>query len=490
VTDDLDRRDVLRATAGLAAFTLAPPVAAAPRRPLIGIQVGAVSFADEGVDKVLDVIQERGAADTIFLATFSYGRGIAGRQVPGQPFPDHGKQEPDAQFRGGNFARSHPAFYGQTSLKQTQSTDFGELDILAAVLPRAHARKMKVYCWNEDVFRGDLPGIEGLCEVDLEGRRAETLCTHNPDFRAFLIGLSEDHAASYPIDGLMWGSERQGPLGNALGARHGGKPDPMRATCFCKFHEAEGRSRGIDVARAREGYRKLAELVQRTLSGKRPADGMFVSFWRLLVGYPEILAWEKLWNDGQRAVHADVRAAVKRRRPQAAVGFHIWHNNSFSPFYRAEQDYGTLASGADFLKVVVYNNCGGPRYARYLDTAASVLFADLPKADVLRFHDHVLGYQDNALDRLAAGGLPADYVARETRRALAGAEGRCSIYPGIDIDIPTGEREKKTTPDDVYQAVTAALTAGAQGVVLSRKYSEMKLANLAAAGRAVRAFRG
>jgi len=348
---------------------------------------------------------------------------------------------------------------------------------------------MKVYCWNEDVFRADIPGIEGLTEVDLEGRRAETMCTWNPELRAFIVGLTEDHAASYPIDGLMWGSERQGPLGNALGARHGGKPDPTRATCFCKFHEAEGKRLGIDVARAREGYGKLAELVKATLGGKRPADGMFVSFWRLLVGYPEILAWEKLWNDGQRAVYADVHAAVKRRRPGAAVGFHIWHNNSFSPFYRAEQDYAALAGTADFLKVVVYNNCGGPRYARYVDTATSTLFADLPARDVLRFHDHVLGYEDNDLARLPAGGLPASYVASETRRAVAGVGGRCAIYPGIDIDIPTGEHEKKTTPDDVYRSVTAALTAGAQGVVLSRKYSEMRLENLAAAGRAVRSFR-
>jgi hypothetical protein len=479
------RRDTLRL-----ALASAAPIPVKKERPLVGIQVGAVSFVDEGVDKVLDVIQERGAADTIFLATFTYGRGIAGRQIPGQPFPDHGKQEPDTDFRGGNFARPHPSFYSKTVLKDTRARDHGDLDILEAVLPKAHARKMKVYCWNEDVFRNDVPHIDKLAEVDLQGRPAETLCTYNPDYREFLIGLSEDHAASYAIDGLMWGSERQGPLGNALGARHGTKPDPTRVTCFCRFCEKEARARGIDVARAKDGYTKLAELVQAVLGGARPSDGMFVSFWRLLVSYPEILAWEKLWTDGQHRIYDDVRAAVKRRRPQAQVGFHIWHNNSFSPFFRAEQDYRALARAADFLKVVVYDGCGGPRYARYVDTAASTLFRDLPREEVLRFHDHVLGYDAHTLDRLPAGGLGPAYVASETRRAVAGVEGRCRIYPGIDIDIPTGEKEKKTAPDDVSRAVTAALGAGADGVVLSRKYSEMRLANLAAAGKAIRAFRG
>jgi hypothetical protein len=36
--------------------------------------------------------------------------------------------------------------------------------------------------------------------------------------------------------------------------------------------------------------------------------------------------------------------------------------------------------------------------------------------------------------------------------------------------------------------VAAAFRAGADGVLLSRKYSEMKLANLAGAGAAIRAL--
>jgi hypothetical protein len=52
---------------------------------------------DEGTEKVLDLFQERGAIDTIYLTTFTYGRGLAGRQIPGHRFPDHGSQESDEQ---------------------------------------------------------------------------------------------------------------------------------------------------------------------------------------------------------------------------------------------------------------------------------------------------------------------------------------------------------------------------------------------------------
>jgi len=61
-----------------------------------------------------------------------------------------------------------------------------------------------------------------------------------------------------------------------------------------------------------------------------------------------------------------------------------------------------------------------------------------------------------------------------------------AFYPGIDIGIPTGTKSRKASPEDTYAAVAAALEAGADGLILLRKYSEMQLANLAAAGRAAR----
>src|SRR4051812_15072241 len=203
------RRQFLQNTSkAIAAAALAPALLpstskAAPSSKTVGIQVGAISFVDEGTEKVLDILQEKGAVNAIFLATFTYGRGIAGRQVANHPLPDHGKQEYDLDFHGGNYATPHAKFYEKTSLKQTKAPDHGDLDILAEVLPKAHARGMKVYAWYEDVFRNDVPGIEGLREVDWQGRRGGSLCTLNPDYRNFLIGLTEDYCQSYEIDGVM-----------------------------------------------------------------------------------------------------------------------------------------------------------------------------------------------------------------------------------------------------------------------------------------------
>src|SRR5690242_10029836 len=111
----LTRRTLLQAAATAA---LAPQLPAqTSTKKMIGIQIGAVSFVDEGVEKVLDILQERAHINTLFLAVFTYGRGIAGRQVPGQPLPDHGAQKYDLDFHGGNFATPHPQYYKNTILK-------------------------------------------------------------------------------------------------------------------------------------------------------------------------------------------------------------------------------------------------------------------------------------------------------------------------------------------------------------------------------------
>ncbi len=493
---DPSRRAFLKTGAGAAAAAGVPSAllsaslgaGAATARKTIGIQVGAVSFTDEGVEPVLDILQAKGGVNTLFLTTFTYGRGLAGRQIPGQPFPDHGRQESDASsFHGGNYATPHPAFYRKTVLQPAHAPDLGDFDVVAAVLPAARRRGLKVYCSLEDVWRPDVPGVSQATQVDLHGRRtSSTLCPLNPAVPAFWTALAADLCHSYDIDGILFFNEHNGPLLEALGASHAQQIASSRATCFCEFHRQAARARGLSFERAREGYLRLDQFVRNALAGQRPSDGYFVEFSRLLDTYPEISAWDRLFDEGKHQVLAALHTTVKSIRPDLQVGFHIEHVNSFNPMFRATRSYADLATKADFLKIVVYNNCGGERYANYIRNIAATVFRDVPPEELLRFNNHLLNYGEEAgLDQLAAAGLSPDYVFRETRRALAGVQGQCRILPGIDIGIPTGPHSRKASPDDTYAATAAGLRAGADGVLFSRKYSEMRLANLAAAGRAV-----
>src|SRR5215510_15744831 len=159
--NEMNRRNFMQnAVAGALASAAANTQATAATSKMIGMQVGAVSFVDEGVSKVLDIFQQSAYVNTLFVATFTYGRGIAGRQVPGQPLPDHGKQEYDTNtFKGGSYTRVRPQYYKDTVIKEFRAPDFGDYDVLEAVLPEAKKRGIKTICWFEDVWGGSVPGI-------------------------------------------------------------------------------------------------------------------------------------------------------------------------------------------------------------------------------------------------------------------------------------------------------------------------------------------
>src|SRR5262249_11262852 len=85
----MDRRDFLKGLAAMPAAALVQTPKVDQKKKPVGIQIGARSFVDEGVDKCLDTLQEKGAVNWLLPTVFTYGRGLAGRQVPGRPLPDH-----------------------------------------------------------------------------------------------------------------------------------------------------------------------------------------------------------------------------------------------------------------------------------------------------------------------------------------------------------------------------------------------------------------
>ena len=490
------RRLFLKKSSAAAAALATSPLAfaaPAPSEKIIGIQIGAASFMDEGVDQVLDNVQKRGGVNTLFVTTFCYDRGLNGRQMPGHPFPDHGPKEYDVKFyHGGNYATPHAKFYANTAIKgdKMKAPDFGNSDILQKVIPAARKRGLKVFAGVLDSF--DYPddvrkNIAQYMETSLDGKKGEAMCFYKPEVQEFWRAVVTDLCSSYDIDGILFFNERNGPLTNTIGANFDVGFDASRINCFCDDHKRVAEAHHLDFERVKEGFRQLDKLTQQSLKGIRPSDGYYVEFQRMILKYPEVVAYHQLFDDGKHEVLRHVRDAVKAVNKGQQVGFHIEHENSMNPFFRATRNYEDLAARADFLKVVAYNNAGGERYANFIKSIGSTMFRDVPLEELMRFNNHLLNYgNEPALDQLATAGLSPDYVFRETRRAMEGTKGKCKVLTGIDVNIPIHKTSRFASPDDTYQAVQAALKAGGDGIILSRKYSEMMLVNLDAAGRAIR----
>jgi hypothetical protein len=453
------------------------------RKNFVGIQVRGFAWVDEGVEQVLDNLQNKGDVNTVWAYTFSYGEARLRKNGP-IPLPDHGK--PGDTVAGGAFYDYDSKYFRNTILKDFRCDVYGNFNVIEAVAPKAHARGMDFFAWDLNnpgaSLNRTIPNYVEVSEIDIDGRRTERPCFNNPDYRAFLSGKVQSLLLGYPdlVDGIAWGSERMGPFDNLIG--HVTVP-----SCFCQFCQAKARERDISVSRAQAGYRELEKLFR---TDQQPADGYFVTFWRILLRYPEILSWETLWTDSFQELQAQLYGEAKALAPQKPFGFHIMQSFTFSPFYRAEEDYTRRRDFADFLKPATYNNAGGPRMAAYLRRLSETVFRDAEPPDFIDFYYKIMGDPQAPYDQLATKGLSDDYVARETRRAVEEVDGMVKIYPGIDIDVPTLTKakipEKRTTPDDVRASIRAAFGAGADGVVLSREYAEMWLANLAAAGDTLR----
>jgi len=111
----------------------------------------------------------------------------------------------------------------------------------------------------------------------------------------------------------------------------------------------------------------------------------------------------------------------------------------------------------------------------------------LPPQQAMDVLYRILDYHEAGYDKVMQTGLSADYVMRETQRAVDDVKGSAvEVWPGIDIDVPVPAGASQCTAEGVKQAVLAAFRGGAGGLILSRNYSEMNPDHLAAAGAALR----
>ncbi|MCB0060864.1 MAG: hypothetical protein KDE19_02070 [Caldilineaceae bacterium] len=470
-------------------------------QPLIGVQLGAHSVFDEGVDHCLDLLQETAGVNALFVYSHTY-QGFAKERSPAALAPDHGVPVKDPSGRNTTrvWVEPHEKYYAGTILRHKRlpgDEEYADRDVLATLIEPARKRGMKLYArvleGSGAALAAYLPNWLKALTVDCYGRINHHPCWNNPDYRNWWLGTVEDLFKSYPLDGFQWGAERVGPLSHLVYNHRLGQNAPI---CFCEHCQAKGRAEGISVERARAGFRALHEYVgARRGGGERPVDGVQVGALRILLRYPEILAWEMLWRNSKEALAAQIYGAIKTISPDAQIGRHIDHQQStWDQIYRAAVSYGEIARYSDFIKPILYHDIAGPRIKHWhLGRMHEALWQEHSLAALLEAFYGVNGYDktvEPGLDELDNTGLSPDYVYRETKRAVDGVAGQVPIYAGIGLDVPWQGDHFPTDPDKLAQAVERAFAAGAGGIVISREYDEMRLENLRAIGKAIRSHRG
>jgi hypothetical protein len=451
----------------------------------VGIQIGAISFVDEGVESVLDRLQETAGVNALLVSALSWSIGNAGRAAYG--FPDHGVQEPD-HLQGGAFFEPDQTYYQATFHKQFKAPDplYEHFDALADVIPLARARGMKVYPYYCETSSSAIrslwqPGFPHFLDRDHWGKTATRPSLLNPHYRTWWRSVIEDWFKNHDLQGLLWGVERQSPLMDIFRADS--------STGFDEYFKAEARARGIDVQRAVEGYRAIDTFLRGVRQGERPRDGVFVTLLRHLLHHPEVLMWEKMWLDAHQDFYHEIAGLVKFFDPGNEVGLGVWQViNTYNPYLRAQYDAADFAEYADFLKPVLYHTPAGARFAKFADSWQKGVLADATPDGAYHALATVLGVEDFVAPREEAplAGFKPDYVKRWTQQLVAATGGRCKVYPGIGVGVGDGGTSKAITPDEVKAGVRAGIEGGGSGVLISRNYSEAELRNLTSVGDALR----
>jgi len=214
-------------------------------KTFVGIQIGAISFIDEGVEQVLDILQGEAGVNALMISALSWSYGNAGRASYG--FPDHGVAEAD-NLQGGAFFEPNPNYYLATDHKNFKAPDplYQGFDTLADVIPAAKARGIKCYtyyCETSSSAQRHIwqPGWHQMLDRDHWGKTATRPSLMNPHYRAWWRSVIDDWFSNHELDGMLWGIERQSPLMDIFRAD--------TSTGFDEYFVAEARARGIRIGR-------------------------------------------------------------------------------------------------------------------------------------------------------------------------------------------------------------------------------------------------
>lgn len=487
----ISRRHFVSAAAA-APLTIAHAQQAPAAARFAGIQMGPHTMLDEGIDRCLDLIQDTAAINALMVYSHTYHADL--RKPPQMLATDHGV--PPREMRNRKlpsvWIKHHEQYFKGTTLRHQvvdRSFEYSDRDLFAELVEPARKRGMKLYAriLEGTGLGSTVANYSSIVTRDVYGRPTTVACWNHPDYRNWWTATMEDMFRSYPLDGLQWGAERQGPLMNVILPWNNGAP-----TCFCEHCRARGRAKGIDPERARQGFEQLFVYVRGLIDGKpKPADGVFTGFLRVLLRYPEILAWEYQYRLSREEVTQAIYRTVKSVKPAAQVGWHVDHQpSSWDLVYRAEMTYAEMAPYSDFIKFIAYHDILGPRIRWwYLARLQQTILSEISLDQSLDLYYDLFGYDKKVepkLDQLDKTGFSPDYVYRETKRSVASAEGKTKIYPGIGFDVPWGSNHVPADPEKVYECVLKAFEAGAAGIVVSREYEEMRVPNLRAVGRAIR----
>ncbi|NHN32682.1 hypothetical protein [Paenibacillus agricola] len=466
-------------------------------KKIIGIQLSNLSMLHEGPESCLRFLKDTANINAAFIYATTYQIYRWDRHTDGSQglAPDHPIPSPDFDYGdiGNTFFKPNPKYFTGTPIFMEESATkrYGDRDLLAEAIEAGDKLGIDIYgrCL-EPAPAGLVPGWHAVMSEDCFGRPDPHPCWNNPYYQQWWMSITENLMKDYAgLAGFKYGAERSGPLSTTI--LRGQLP-----LCFCRFCREKGEELRIDSNKAREGYIKLYEYVHGIKEGtSNIRDGAMIGVIRLFLEYPEILAWERMQIQAEEHINELIYGNIHSIKPSAKFGIHVYHWQSWDPFYRANINYEKMANYTDFIKPVVYHDVSGMRLKKDIQFWNETWMRELGPQQTLDMVYAMMQYNDAELpewNTLAEVGFNEKYVYNEVKRCVDAVKGKSLVLAGIGFDVPSTHAVTSKSPEEisegVYQSVCASFDAGADGILISRESDEMRKVNLQAAGKAIEKY--
>jgi len=458
-------------------------------QPFNGLLCSPHSFYDEGIDHALDLVQR--TAGTNAIVVYAY-QGMTPAARPSGGLADHGKPiQHDRNNDAKIWVNIDERYFRDTALRHEPDAPdrpHAGRDLYADLEKPLDDRGMQLVARVLEGWSfGYRPGFFNVHEIDAFGRVMNHPCYNHPDYQRFWIASIHNLFGQYNhLTGLYYGSERNTPINQLLSGNMAG--------CFCPYCKKLAEEQSIDPERAQRGFVALYHLVQEMIANGKPSDGAFISIMRLLIEHPEIMAWERLWQQSYARIPRLLKGVMQTINPKLELGWHGDHGTTgVQIFKRIATDYAKMTDYYDWIKPCVYHLATAPRMKGNLQKIQRSLLADLDIQQALEFQYAIYGYDravEPAFDQLPEtaseqGRLSTNYTRREIGRAVEAVQGRSKIYGGLGIGVPVGSPSPED-PAITYEDTKSCFEAGANGLLIGREYDEIPIPNLEAIGRAYR----
>ncbi|MDQ1318112.1 MAG: hypothetical protein QG588_1769 [Candidatus Poribacteria bacterium] len=279
----------------------------------------AWDLADEGIERILDNLQEMTDCNSVYLISLMHHekRPLTDYFYPHNPirktyFPEDSRA----------YFHPNPSFYGRIKPLTSEKDFLRDKDWLKILIESARKRGMKTGAELSHTLIDDQRAatqFSDCIQKDIYGNRlGKLLCFNNPDAKEYVIGLFSDIATNYDVDYIQTCLI---PFNSGRGSSH----DAMRVLgttlggCFCDFCKKSASEQGIDFDYIKSALLSVADSIARPTLEQSHENALLLasntSDVTVLMEVPELFQWLLFRRDSLTKFFKAIHSAIHAIKP-------------------------------------------------------------------------------------------------------------------------------------------------------------------------------